>query len=364
MIDSPLVQSPGRVALADVSQTRANNFDFFRFLFAALVIFSHSFYLAGVSGAEPIDRLSHGQTSFGDISVDCFFLISGFLITKSWLNSKSVIDYLKRRVLRIYPGYVGAMLVTLFVFGMAGAANKTAYLHGIRPLHLLWDLVQLHRPPDLLAFLHNPIPHELNGSLWTIAIEFQCYLGVIVLGWLGWLRRPNFVLALFICFLIVQTSLADNVPVLHRLALHLPLFVQFKLHLIVCFVAGMLMLLFASRIVYSSRLFLAAVGAVCISLFAGGWILCFPICGAYALFYAAFNPRLKAQNWGRRGDISYGTYLYAWPIQQLLIAWQGTPLNPYLLAVEAAALTFACAMVSWFSIEKPCLKLKGSSRSH
>jgi hypothetical protein len=82
---------------------RANNFDFIRLFLAVLVIFSHSYPLGvGSEVAEPFKRLTHNQVTGGDIAVDLFFVISGFLISASYERTASVASYLKKRVLRIY----------------------------------------------------------------------------------------------------------------------------------------------------------------------------------------------------------------------------------------------------------------------
>ena len=79
-----------------------NNFNAIRLFLALLVIFDHSFALAEAKD-DPLEVVSHLQLSFGEMAVCLFFFISGFLITASWFNSKSMSDYLRRRVLRIFP---------------------------------------------------------------------------------------------------------------------------------------------------------------------------------------------------------------------------------------------------------------------
>src|SRR5688500_730215 len=86
---------------------RQNNFDFLRLALAVLVILSHSYYLvSGTEDSEPLMRASRGQIEMGALAVNFFFIISGFLITHSWFSAPRVRDYLKKRVLRIFPGFV------------------------------------------------------------------------------------------------------------------------------------------------------------------------------------------------------------------------------------------------------------------
>src|SRR4051794_11831245 len=92
---------------------RSNNFDFFRLAMATLVIYSHTFPLLYGSnqGIEPLARVTGGQLTFGALAVDVFFIISGFLITMSWQHSRGTFDFLKRRLRRIAPAYLCAMLL-------------------------------------------------------------------------------------------------------------------------------------------------------------------------------------------------------------------------------------------------------------
>jgi peptidoglycan/LPS O-acetylase OafA/YrhL len=119
---------PGDEALSTAPENRANNFDALRLLLALMVLYSHCFHLVVRAGnwVNPLE-FTRGQTFLGGIAVDGFFVISGFLITASWQRSKGLVDYLRRRILRIYPGFVVAALVCLLVVGPWAAPTVAGY---------------------------------------------------------------------------------------------------------------------------------------------------------------------------------------------------------------------------------------------
>ncbi|MDQ2730492.1 MAG: acyltransferase family protein, partial [Armatimonadota bacterium] len=111
--------------LGERSATRTNNFDFLRFFFASVVVFSHSYLLTGRQD-EPFARLTHGQINGGAAAVVFFFIISGFLITGSWVQSGRLGSFVRKRVLRIYPGFIVAVRFSLGA-GAVGAASIRKY---------------------------------------------------------------------------------------------------------------------------------------------------------------------------------------------------------------------------------------------
>ena len=323
-----------RQCFLDYTETRNNNLDFLRFWLAAVVILSHSYSFFGVP--DPLQRISRDTLHMGDAAVDFFFLISGFLITRSWIGSRGVGDYLKKRVLRIYPAFLVAGLFCALVVGPVGSENAAHYLGAVHWPRFAVDLLTLKFVLWRYGVLFPRFPASianLNGSLWTIRIEFECYLLVILFGLLHLYRKPLLLLgvlaAVFAGFALL---LAPPAWLAHRggvgdIAAHM--------HLLLAFVAGMCAFLYRDKIPYSSAL---CWGCFVLGLaFAWmGWIRLFLfVLGGYPLFFIAFNPKLKLQNWGKNGDFSYGIYLYGWPLQLLVMYWFPNRLSPILLSVLA-----------------------------
>ena len=328
---------------------RSNRIDPIRLFLALLVLFSHSYPLTqGTNAMEPMFRLSHGQRTFGQVAVNLFFVLSGFLIVRSWLYSPSMQVYFQRRVLRIHPGFAVAMFVSM---GLALIASVT-------PIHHLLALPKRQFALSLLtleygtlnvlnnAFLGNP-SQSVNGSLWTIPIEFLAYIGVAVYGLFGlfrwrslWFALSSFVLARYVqkVFAGVDTQSAWG---------------------FVCyFLSGISFYLFRDLIPRSRVWLLIASGLLIGSLFIPPWFsVFFPVAAPYILFYLALRPAQAWMRWTKRIDLSYGVYLYAFVVQQTLVYWLQVR-TPLRLALLATPITLLFAAMSWFFVEEPFLRLK------
>ena len=345
------------------AEGRRNNFDFLRFVLAACVVFSHSYVLlSGTDAQEPIPRLTHGQVS-GGTAVLFFFAISGFLVTQSWQASRSAAAYLKKRVLRLYPAFIVVSLFCALVVGPLGAASVSGYFRHLDVPRFSAYMLLLVGPYIPPIFLHLPIPNAVDGSFWTLRYEFECYLIVLLLGWAGAIARRGLVAALFVgMFALCLLQTHSTHPPLPNRDWHFLGNPARWPGLLVYFVGGTAFYLYRDRIVYSRSLFAICLGVLGLfGLFLRGLDIVMPLAGTYVLFYIAYSPRMKAQNFGRPGDFSYGVYLYSFPVQQLLIQYLGRAIPALGLFAVSLAAAVCCAAVSWHVVEKPALALKRSS---
>ena len=342
-----------------VSEGRDNNFDFLRFFFATLVIFSHSFamlYNGTWYAYDPLLHWTRGQVAFGGGAVDGFFLISGFLITKSWERSRGVGDFTKKRALRILPALAVVLVATVFVLGpLATSLPLASYFHssrayayftfmGTRNLHLTDTL------PGV--FTHNPLADRVNGSLWTIRCEAICYIMVAVLGLLRCYRRPALMLLASVAAVIVTAIGARHLASLGEM--------EGSFHVLIYFLWGMTFYLYRDVIPFSRALLLASLVGMVVSDWIGVLPYTLPLLGAYALFYTAFRPAFGLQGFAKRGDFSYGLYLYAFPVQQLLVHYFQPALNAYTLFAAAFVIAGLCSVLSWHGVEKRWLRRKAT----
>ncbi|MDB5319381.1 MAG: acyltransferase 3 [Phycisphaerales bacterium] len=324
---------------------------------AVLVIFSHSFPLA--TGLQLFNVPDH--VSLGKLAVAVFFAISGYLIAMSWDRAGGPLDYMRRRVFRIYPGFIVAFILSTWLLAPLVSLDPASYFtpHDVR-LRALGALL-LHHVKGTTAFLSNPCPQTVNGSLWTISYEFWCYLGIALLGMAGLLRRRWVVLAAFV--LAWATDFASTrivLPTLHPAITFVfgspaewPRFLTW-------FLGGTTLYAFRATIKFDGRLAAVAGAALLATLiFRHGPVYVWPLAVPYLTFWFAFHPRINLWHVTRQlgGDYSYGMYLYAWPIQQLL-AMKFAAGHPLLLFALATPLTFAAAVLSWRFVERPFLRRK------
>lgn len=328
-----------------------NNFGFLRLAFAALVVLGHSFDLVTVPHLAP--RI--GTISSGGLAVDGFFLISGYLITMSGEQSSTYRGYLTKRVLRIYPGYVVAYLVSVLIVGpLAGGDISTVI--GFDGLAHVFRIFLLRTP--YLANAFHGLPFAiLDQPIWTIAYEFRCYLLVVVLAATGVLDKPRAYLALTAGALVLSVVVPG--AALPTKAVDILGNPRLDIHFIAVFLCGGMFYLFRDRILYSGYAALAAMLCLLpLTLLRPVAEPALAVLGGYALFWFALKVKSGAiARVGSNIDLSYGIYLYGWPVQNLII-WYDRDISPWPLFGLSITITPILALVSWTLIERPCLRLK------
>lgn len=330
---------------------RQNNFDALRFFLATSVVFAHSFIVLG-----------GGHTRIGLAAVAGFFGISGFLVTQSWLGPTSLLSFFRNRALRIYPGFATVCLFDYFVVGPLATPSMARYFARIDPVRIVTQILLLDHRSIPGVFKDHPLK-QVNVSLWTIPYEFTCYILMAILGAWGVIGRRRRLLALA----AVAWSLYIAVPALMPLVSPGPWprlrSVDVTLRFVSCFLLGAAFCLYREKVVLNPALAATAVILLAVSalrpwMFRFAW----PICFLYVLLYIAYHPAIRLQSWGKRGDYSYGIYIYAFPVQQLLVEYAGEALNPYTLFLAAMAMTLPLAAGSWHFIERPCLRMKAGRK--
>ena len=339
---------------------RSNNFNALRFVAASLVLVSHSFELPTGVAQRDFAFTATGRT-LSWYAVDMFFVISGYLIFVSWQRKPSLIAFFCARFLRLIPGLFAMLLIIVPILGIAfSTLNFARYLTDLQTArYFLGCLSIIFVKYDLPGvFLSNPL-QSVNGSLWTLRYELLCYVSVALAGYAGLfkvqaLRRTALFAGITLSSgLLIWLDIkgydksSDKIGMAYELA-----------RLSMCFQLGSLYSEFEKKIPIKLVVligFLAAMAAaVRTPLFA-------PIANvgtAYITIWLAVVPSGKWIRWTRSApDYSYGIYIYAFPIQQVLIAsMPGISLAT--MIIIAYPLTLVLAAASWHFIERPSLSLK------
>ena len=328
---------------------RQNNFGFLRLLFATLVIVSHSAEIIdGNRSREPLTAL-FGSLTLGELAVDGFFLISGFLVAKSYQTSASVLEYLSKRIFRIYPGYLVAYLVCIFGVGpFVGVAFDAMEFNDIAKIFYNALFLRNISFPGFIG-----LPYQvLNGSLWTILIEFRCYLFVVLFGAMGLYRRHwSFVLVTLGLLVAMEAKLHPKLPEPFDWLAGGDVYNLIRLLGMFC--VGTLFYLFERSIPFNRTIALAAAGCLIIflssSLLAESAVALF---GGYLIFWTALHLDSKIlRQINTRDDISYGVYLYAWPVQSALVYFWHIA-SPWPLTLLTIPIVYAVGFASWRLVER------------
>jgi peptidoglycan/LPS O-acetylase OafA/YrhL len=340
---------------------RRNNFDGLRLLAASSVIFSHAFLLSqGRQDNEPLMRLTGGQTILGVVGVFIFFIISGFLVTQSFETTGSPWRFLAKRALRIYPGLAVCILICTFALGPAITALPLRdYLasgdtYDFLGANLLMN-VEHNRLPGV-RFTGFDIGTIVDGPLWSLPCEVMMYLMVLALGTLKGLRLWVLVPLLALGLTRIGFDTAANAA--FGGSNRLVAFLNDTLWLLAFFVAGMILYELRRSRFFDRRVALAALIGLVASVPLGQFILLFPLFGAYLVIYLALAPGLPPLPAARFGDLSYGLYIYGWPVEQTLLYLGNGRLAWWQLFPLALVITAAIAFLSWHLVEKPALALK------
>lgn len=330
-----------------------NNFNLIRLLLAWLVIVEHSYALLLGDKYDPFHVL-FGRFSSGYFAVNGFFVLSGFLITQSWLNDPSLPRYLMRRVARIVPGFLACVLICALLY-------LTLFDHSYLARFDWWrfslKMLVLQAGGLPVAFEGTPYP-TLNQSLWTIHYEFLCYLGLAALGFLGGCRNRA---AIPLTIVILTAYLCLHVSGSFWLVLGIDspdvrYYLGNWLRLSLCFLAGTLWALNHQRLFIVLKKH-AAVAIVLVLAIMFTPLAPIAITVLLVPLLVVFGLKLRPLPgiW-QRHDISYGIYLYAWPIQKGLVASVEGLRQPLLLILVTTLLACGFAVMSWLLVERPALR--------
>jgi len=288
-----------------------------------------------------------GTISSGELAVDAFFIISGYLISQSWLIMPSSIRFLLRRIARILPGFIVCLLVGIIVYTIFFDPRYISNIWWGGFVKGLFVLKVKGLPP---AF---PLSHHagLNGVLWTIHFEFFCYLGVWFFGLCGLLIR-KFIMPIWVLLVVAyigHLALIGNIQ-------NNEYPVQW-LRFSGCYLTGVVWYLYDSQIKFLAKKYIILIVPAFLFLLSHSalYVLAVDMLFPLLLSYMAYSIKTFNGFWLKH-DISYGVYLYAWPIKKILIATILSVQNPLLLIGLTSLIAALFGWISWIAVERPAMQ--------
>lgn len=348
--------------IADVDAGRHNNMDMIRFVAASAVIYGHAFHLQ--NRADPLEAVTGLAT--GTLAVAVFFALSGFLIARSLTTRPSLLEFGIARILRIMPALIvvnafvalvaGSLLTTLELSAYVGDPSTWTYV--------LWNSSLIRCQFELPGvFGANPYGPAVNGSLWTLPVEARMYGVVFLAGVMSvcigrMVSTRHDIRRLCVgAFGVIALALSLGGWTWLGLPLHGIGLSEAGVELMGYFGGGMLAHALRERIHLNGRV--VAIGALGVILLRDsawhaplfvGWLV-------YTCLWLSYTAIINARGFGARGDFSYGIYIFAFPVQQVLYSFD-LAMAPLTNAVLTLLIVLPLAAVSFWCIEKPALRLK------
>ena len=294
---------------------------------------------------------AHLQGFVSDIGVDAFFAISGLLICRAWMRRPRLIPFLLARARRLLPGLWVCLAVTALVIAPIGCLLADQPVPTLREgVHYALSNAGIQVRSWTIGSSPSGLEHAAwNGSLWSLSWEVYCYLAIAILGVVGMLRgRALLVIvtaAWSFCVLLEAVGVAPTGPELLWMPQRAAL----------TFGCGALLWAYRSKVEIRGRYALYAVAGIALSvaLFSNYRIL-----GAVAVAYLCVFCALRL---GRlrllriSNDLSYGTYIYAFPLQQALLLTGAGSIGWAPFFAASVAVTLPVAYLSWRLVERPLI---------
>ena len=332
-----------------------NNFNFLRIFGAVLVCITHSYAVTGNAISEPLHQITNGYFYLSSVGLYIFFFTSGYLVSYSAATSKSQQIYLQKRALRIYPALVLVVLLSVFIAGpVLTTCSPAKYFTDAETWKYLWTATGLRIRFRLPGVFENPLfaMPGFNGSLWSIKLELEMYVLLLVLMVAGILKKRRLLLIVLSILIIgcVLLNIGNQYSILMPDHKNLLLACSFLF-------GGIMQTKFISK-KYTVYLLIGS-GALLFARLTG--LIRIDIMLDEVIFFSLLTYFIAFSNWFAiriKQDISYGVYIYTFPLQQFFFQQSGFKQSTLLNLLFSLSCSALLAFFSWVYIEKPALKYK------
>jgi peptidoglycan/LPS O-acetylase OafA/YrhL len=344
----------GGTYLADMLAPDRNSFAIVRMAMALAVLVSHSYWFAiGTVGSQPLVKWT--GHSLGEHAVQVFFLLSGILVAQSLQRSGSIVDYLSARALRIFPALFVCVFLTAFILGpIVTNLGIAEYLKDSRVAGYIVKTLTLSTGSAPLpgVFTNVPLANLVNVSLWTLKFEVLCYITLAGLAIAGLMTEryrawSAIALALFVSVVFLRQP---NAAVPYTAVDNIRYLMVFFFTGVLAFQSRTWLLVHGLMVLPLAAIFVASIGTRFVEISSAVFL-------GYAMLWIStfsFGPLRAFTN---KNDYSYGTYIYAGPIQQMIVHFL-PGFAPWVITAFAVGIAVPLAVYSWELIERPALAMR------
>ncbi len=335
------------------AERRENNLNQMRLAAALAVLFAHCWPLATSGAIDPVSRglsaLTGKNLYVSALAVNMFFVISGYLVTKSAIMRANILEYAWARILRIYPALIVNVLVVSLLFGSLVTTLTPAAYFASPDLwqYITRNVIMWNAAYDLPGVFEGTATGVVNGSLWTLPLEIRCYLGVGILYLIGAFKQR-------VAVTLMSAALyGANVAFPEAKILGPPAAAQNFAYFIVGAHFFLYRELLPARPIFPAAILLLGLVtpwqhlSVAIGSLGFSWLI---------LWMGLTTPVAPSlEHW--LGDPSYGIYIWAYPIAQLALLVTPSA-SPWLVLLYCLPATVLLGVISWRFLEKPALAHK------
>lgn len=327
----------------------ANRFDHVRLVAATMVIVSHCWPIFA-GGKDPIRTLT-GHVTLGELAVAVFFVVSGFLVYRSAETSRSWMRFALARFLRIVPGVLVCTLFCILVVGLTATRLGTLeYLSSLQTWAFLKNAFPIAIAYNLPGvFEDNIYPKAVNGSLWTLPVEIRLYVVCALACYFVPSRYTTPILA--IIGLLAATWILPSLGGTRNSTYWIT-------HYGYYFFAGSALYVWRRHVPLNGIVAAVLVALTLATLQTPLYPFADALMLPYVVMWIVFPDPRSSGTLLRLPDISYGLYIYGFPVQQTVSHHFAHTLPFWTLMALSLAGTTLLAVLSWYLVEKPCLKLK------